>query len=135
MKGLLSMPGVYEYLFAVLEETHRIRWSTVQANQTGCPQERARVFIWCVRKDIAASDGMELACVDKVSRADLEALVQEPWNGTEPGVGQRLIVTKTKKSAARWSMLGNLARGVPSPPPTASLQRLTPVPSSCAFLT
>ena len=121
------MPGVYEYLLKALAERYNLRWVTIQANNVGSPQVRARVFMWCVRKDIAATQGMELQFVPELTRSDLETLVQKPWNGAEPGVDGRMLMSSTPGSTARLTMLGNIARALS---PSLLLSPHTPLTSA-----
>ena len=118
VEGVTSMPGVYEYVLGSLSADYCMRWCTASASNCGAPQRRARWFLWCVRKDIAASQGMGLSFVPAISRADLEALASTPWNGTEPGPDRLMLKTSSPKDTARRRMLGMMVSSRTSARPT-----------------
>jgi len=114
VKAIVTLPDVYEYVIECFTELgYKLRWCTLNAKNVGSPQERGRWFCWLVRCDVAAQHGMELPFVPAIERSDLEDLVQEPWNGVEPGVDELMLKSSSPKVKARLTMLGMLASRIP----------------------
>mgnify|MGYP006133489003 CR=1 FL=1 len=109
VRPLTSMPAVWQYVLLALHRAgYDARWCSLTAKNVGSPQSRPRWLLWGVRRDVAAEHGMGLPTVAPITRADLEAVVAQPWNGQEPDVDHRMLSGSCAGTKTRLNMLGNM---------------------------